>query len=204
MTLSLWIALTVANFIACIAPGQNAAFVGGTALSAGMRRGGIAVLGILVAEAIWAILALFAVLGLIAISGEVLFWAQLAGGVVLVLLGISTIFTVTSGEKTTDRASETSTRKILGLGLIIGFANPLALVFFMSVFPQFLAGGTIFLSASSVAYFTSAIVISSALGLVPYVGAGFLTKLQKPSQLMHRLSGGFLVFFGFATFAAAV
>ena len=59
-----------------------------------------------------------------------LFWAQLAGGVVLVLLGISTIFTVTSQDEAENQRLAASTGRTLGLGLVIGFANPLALVFF--------------------------------------------------------------------------
>lgn len=91
MTLEMWIGLAALNFLASLSPGQNVALVGGATLRSGVRSGGAAVLGILIAEAAWALLALCAVIGILSLDGTAMVRLELIGGAVLVAVGLATL-----------------------------------------------------------------------------------------------------------------
>lgn len=201
MTLEMWIGLAALNFLASLSPGQNVALVGGTVLRSGTRSGVAAVLGILLAEAVWAILALCAVIGVLQLDGTLMFGLQLAGGVLLILFGLSILaarIVCTAPEAAPEIALD---KRMIGKGACIGFANPLALVFFLSVFPQFVTVDDTGLSAFSVIFCVSAIVLSAALALAPYFALAAMLARSAVSNMLQRVSGAMLVGFGLLVLA---
>lgn len=85
---------------------------------------------------------------------------------------------------------------MLGKGVCIGLANPLALMFFLSVFPQFVTAEDTAFNGASVLFCISAIVVSAALALAPYLALAAMLARSAVAAMLHRVSGVLLVGFG--------
>ncbi len=187
MTLEIWIALAAANFVACLAPGQNAALITAAAARSGAVRGGVAMIGILVAELIWALIAIYLTFGARELAGDAFVLMQIGSAGLLVWFGIATISSSSGGQQA---ASGSGLSRLLRNGVFVGLANPLALVFFLSVFPAFVPQGAT--GFGSAVFFVSAILLSSAAGLAPYLAAGDVIGRAGKGLVLQFLSGGAL------------
>lgn len=188
MTADIWIALATANFLACLAPGQNAALIGAITARGGPVRASFAMLGILLAELIWACIAIYLTFGARELAGDSFVLIQIASAGVLIWFGICAI------RDSVERSATPTEHGPFALtcqGCFVGLANPLALVFFLSVFPAFVPAGTS--GPHAVTFFVSAILISSALGLLPYIAAGGLVRRAGKSHLLQLISGSALM-----------
>lgn len=187
MTAQIWIALATANFFACLAPGQNAALMGAAAARSGPIGGGFAMLGILLAELAWAAIAIYLTFGARELAGDTFVLLQIASAGVLIWFGIGAM---REGVGARGFKVHRGALGLVGDGIVVGLANPLALVFFLSVFPAFVPAGT---SGSGAAlFFVSAILVSSAAGLAPYLAAGGMLRRAGHTNLLHLVSGGAL------------
>lgn len=187
MTAQIWIALATANFFACLAPGQNAALLGAATARSGLAGGLVAGAGILLAEFVWALIAIYLTFGAREIAGESFVLLQIASAAVLIWFGVKAI---RDGVGTGTVKPHNGYRGLFCDGVVIGLANPLALVFFLSVFPAFVppeASG-----AHAAFFFVSAIILSSVAGLAPYLAAGGVLRRSGHSATLHLLSGGAL------------
>ncbi|MEM5541147.1 LysE family transporter [Sulfitobacter sp. AS92] len=198
MTPEIWIALAAANFMASLVPGQNAAFVGSATARAGVWGGGLATSGILAAEMIWSVAALLIALGARELDPRLWTALQIGSGIVLVALGYLTFRA--SGATGPGAVRPRSGLRISAQGLWIGLANPIALVFFLSLFPAFVPAGSTQADAGMVLFYASAILASSAAGIAPYLvvsGAlargGFSVPLQMSCGSMLVLLGGLVL-----------
>lgn len=189
MTLQIWIALATANFFACLAPGQNAALMRAVAARSGPFCTGMALLGILLAELAWATIAIYLTFGARDLAGDTFVLLQVASAGVLIWFGVSALRnTFTENEQ--NVAVERGGIGHLACGVVVGFANPLALVFALSVIPAFVTAGASGLSAAI--FFIPAVVVSSAEGLFPYLVAGGLLRRAGQAKLLQLISGGAL------------
>ena len=189
MTLQIWIALATANFFACLAPGQNAALMGAVAARSGPYCTGMAMFGILLAELAWATIAIYLTFGARDLAGDTFVVLQMASAAVLIWFGISALrntFSKTEASVAVQRGGLGH----LACGAVVGFANPLALVFALSVIPAFVPAGAS--GPGAAFFFISAVVISSAAGLFPYLVAGGLLRRAGQAKLMQLISGGAL------------
>ncbi len=191
MTLQIWIALATANFLACLAPGQNAALMGAAAARSGLMGGVFAMFGILLAELAWAVIAIYLTFGAQELVGETFVLLQIASAGVLIWFGIRAM---REGVCSNPVKAHKSAMGLVGDGVIIGLANPLALVFFISVFPAFVPPGTS--GAGAALFFISAILVSSVAGSVPYLAAGGILQRVGRTAALHLISGGTLAGIG--------
>jgi threonine/homoserine/homoserine lactone efflux protein len=177
MTIELWFALAAANFAASVAPGQNVALVGSAAVRAGLRGGAAAVAGILVAECVWSVLALALLLGARDVSPALFAGLQLASVVPLIWIGVC-ILRDPAADADTDTApgARCSSRRLVLRGVLIGAANPLALVFFLSLLPGFVPAQTDLSDPATSAFFVSAVLASTVAGLAPWLVASGLVR----------------------------
>lgn len=196
MTSEIWFALALTNFLACLAPGQNTALVGGTVLQTGIRSGAAVATGILIAELAWAVLALILVLGAIELNNSLIFWLKLAGAPVLIWFGYAILFAAKADSVEQRLCSRAEDAGMAARGLCIGITNPMALIFFLSVFPQFVLVEQSQLSAASTVFYISAVVISAALGIAPYLALAKIMEKSTMSQYLQKLSGVILIVFG--------
>jgi threonine/homoserine/homoserine lactone efflux protein len=154
--------LAAANLAASVAPGPNVALVVGASARGGARAGLAACAGVLVAETIWALCALLAIGGLAArIDPAPL---RQAGGATLIGLGLWSLAQRPGGMVA---AARPRLGALLGQGVLVGLANPVALVFFAAVFPPLVGDAT--LTPGVCALCVAAVALSSAAGLAPWL-----------------------------------
>lgn len=187
MTLQIWIALATANFLACLAPGQNAALMGAAAARSGPIGGLFAMIGILLAELAWAAIAIHLTFGAQELVGDTYVVLQVASAGVLIWFGIGAM---REGVGSGPVKPHKSALGLVGDGIIVGLANPLALIFFLSVFPVFVPPGTS--GAGAAFFFVSAILVSSLAGLAPYFAVGGILRRAGHTAALHLISGGAL------------
>jgi threonine/homoserine/homoserine lactone efflux protein len=190
MTPETWIALAAANFALGLAPGQNAALVGLSAMRDGLRGGLLAMAGILAAKAVWSILALYLALGAQALSPHATLLVQVAGGVLLVGMGLATLRVPVDAGPSRPRMSG----RIALAGLACGLANPKSLVFFLAVFPALLPRSGSVLGMT--AFAGSAIVLSTAASLLPFLAAAGALVRAGQGDRMRLAAGGALMALG--------
>lgn len=198
MSLEIWIALAAANFIASLVPGQNAALIGSSTARSGLPGGSFAMAGILAAELIWSVAALVIALGARELSPTLWTALQIGSGIVLLALGLHTLRAAPVDAIDVGRAPRRA--HVAAHGLWIGLANPMALVFFLSLFPAFVPVNATAPDLGMLVFYASAVVASSAAGLVPYVIAsnalakgGLAVPLQISCSGMLVLLGGLVL-----------
>ena len=193
MTLETWTALAAANLLASIAPGQNVALVGATTVRSGLRGGMLAIGGILVAELVWSCLALFLALGAREVSPTLFGALQAASGAFLLCFGAATL----RARPGRDEAEARRRCRPALDGVWIGLANPLALIFFLSLFPSFVAEDARATSPAVLLFYASAVLASSAAGLVPWLAlSGALARAGLAARSLTILSGLALIGLG--------
>ena len=133
MTSELWITLAAANLAADLAPGQNMAYIGAATARSGLPGGVAAVIGILVSELIWTGIAMALILTARDIDANAMLVFQGGGGLVLVWSGLRVLRSSSEGTNAVRVVSGYGRTALLGVW--VGLANPLALIFFVSIFP---------------------------------------------------------------------
>ncbi|MEM6940910.1 MAG: LysE family transporter [Pseudomonadota bacterium] len=194
MTVDIWIALAAANLVATAAPGQNVALVGSATVRGGMRGAGLAICGILLAEGLWSGVALALALGAREVSPTLFFGLQSASGIALLLFGLFALISIRT--KDASEPPNKVTGRLAFEGLWIGLANPLALIFFISLFPAFVPDSVFSATPGVAAYYVSAILISSAAGLLPYAIAADALKRLGLGVLLNVISASTLTILG--------
>ena len=187
--------LAGANLAACMTPGQNTALVTVTAARCGWAGGLWAILGVLLAEAIWTAVAFLAMAGAISLHGDVHALLNLGCGVVLALFGISLLAAPVAPAVAAEwrRLESRRVPRLVLSGLAIGLANPLALLFFVAVLPLFVSEA----DAPALAAATVAVCVTSALALAPFLLASSPRLPRLARVTLHRAGSAALVLTGF-------
>ena len=176
MTIDLWIALAAANFVASAAPGQCVALVGSAAVRGGLHGASLAIGGILLAEGLWSTIAIGLALGAREVSPTLFLGLQTASGLALVTFGVTTLMSLR--RQSDSVLSPHSDRRMTLEGLWIGLANPLALIFFLSLFPAFVPEDLFAVTPGVALFYISAVLLSTTAALVPYaITADVLKRL---------------------------
>lgn len=196
MTPQIWIALAVANFVTAVAPGQNVALVSASTARIGGKAGCITVFAILIADLLWCLLAISLAVGARGISPNFLLGVQVVSGLLLVVFGLKMVKEASRKSAQSLCHTKRSSAKLLVHGFGIGFANPLTLVFFLSLFPAFLPVQSLAPDLGIVTFYGSAIVVSGAVALVPYILAGLALSKAGLTKALTLVSGGALASIG--------
>ncbi len=192
MTIELWFALAAANFAASVAPGQNVALVGSAAVRAGLWGGVAAVAGILVAELVWSVLALALLLGARDVSPALFTGLQAASVISLIWIGVC-ILREPAADTNIGPGTRCSVRRLVLRGVLIGAANPLALVFFLSLLPGFVPAQSDLADPATLAFFVSAVLVSTVAGLAPWLVASGVLARTGLGWCLQVFSGGALI-----------
>lgn len=168
-----------------VTPGPATALVVRSAALHGRRQALHVVLGNSTGILMWALASVLGISALIAASEAAFLGLKIAGAVVLIVLGIQAL----RGRGTEREADpERAARSAYGNGLMTSFANPKLAVFFIALFPQFLAEGesvllttlamALLLIAIDLVYFTLlALVVSRAKRAV--VGSAIARRIER-------------------------
>lgn len=143
------VALLTAWTVALVSPGPDLVLVLQEALGRGRRAGLLASLGVVLGIALWMLAAIFGLTALFRAVPAAALWTQLAGGALLVFLGVSGLRHAWLARGTRPQpapqhldvpAAAPAGRRALLRGLLTNLGNPKALVFFAAVFAPFFTG----------------------------------------------------------------
>lgn len=201
MNASLLLAASFAGFVYGITPGPGVLAVLGIGADQGRKAGAAFLTGHLLGDALWASIALVAIIGVHAIGPVVFELLELLSGLYLFWLGCRAVTVRRRGATEQPRI----VRRPLAHGMVFGLTNPKA-------YPVALATMTALLSARAAELdwgMLPGLALASVLGgfiayaiLVAVVGAAAVRRLYRRHEtLVTRLSG--LVFLGFAVNALA-
>ena len=138
-------AFLVVSLVVICTPGPDTALMIRNTLSGG-RRGGVATaIGITAGIAVWTLAASAGVAALLSASEPVFRALQLAGAAYLVYLGAQSLVAAVSRRREMAAAGVATTltpRHAFRQGLLSNLGNPKIAVFFVSLLPQFVSGGS--------------------------------------------------------------
>jgi len=123
-----------------LTPGPATALVIRSALRGGRRSALRTTLGNATGVLFWGAASAVGISALVAASELAFVVLKVAGGVVLVALGVQTFLRTRRGEPALDPGSDRAHNAFRD-GLVTSFANPKLAVFFVALFPQFLSSG---------------------------------------------------------------
>lgn len=204
MTFEAWISFALLNFAYSLAPGPNAALIVGASARQGMKAGVGVLAGILLAEVIWALVAMAIVVGFLDLARLQPETFKLLGGYALVLIGASMLLArapLAIGPQgfATDPLQIANPAHAIVKGGLVGITNPLALIFFVSIAPTFLHVNAV--SFETAGQFTLAAVMSCAAAHFPYLVASRLQQ-SRFGGVVERACGMMLCVLGAAAVTA--
>ena len=196
MTLSILLAAAAAGFVYGITPGPGVLAVLGIGADQGRRAGAAFLGGHLVGDAVWATVALVAIIGVHAIGPMVFDLLGLMSGLYLFWLG----FRAVTARRGANGDERTRVRRPLAHGVVFGLTNPKAYPVAVATFTALLSARAAELSWGML----PALVLASLAGglmsyaiLVVLVGAATVRRTYRRHEvLITRLSG--VLFIGFA------
>jgi threonine/homoserine/homoserine lactone efflux protein len=185
--------LPVAALLA-LSPGPATAVVIQSAARGGRRRAVLTMSGNAAGLAMWAVASMLGVSALVVASAAAFAALKIAGGVLLVVLGVQAIRNARRPHE--QRTPAQRERSAFRTGLLTALANPKVALFYVALLPQFVPSGssvlltTLLLAAVQIAlscawYFLLASVVA-------YARAFF----ARSRRVLEGLSGGAMIAFG--------
>lgn len=201
MPLDALIGLATANFVSSLVPGQNTALVANSAANHGSWAAMTVISGVIAADLVWAVLALLMLDGLLVISSDLLTVMRAVGGCLLVIIGASIWWSASSATVQAPVLRFCAENRFAS-GFLVGAANPMAFVFFLSILPLFIQGDT----PATTLYFGSVatIVVSSAAALSPYTLFSLVSERRYQMILAKACSVVLVVFGALAAILAVI
>lgn len=139
------VAFVAVSAVVICTPGQDTALTIRNTLAGGRRSGIATAGGVALGQAMWTIAASLGVVALLSASEPAFRALKLAGAAYLVYLGAQSLHAALS--RTNDiqelrRGAPVTSSRALRQGVISNLGNPKMAVFFASLLPQFVPGGT--------------------------------------------------------------
>ncbi len=143
MDLQTWILYVATVFVVTVTPGPSVLLCVTSGIKHGARNAAFSALGIITALVSLMSLSTLGLGALLATSEVAFSVVKWIGAAYLMFLGVRMLLTKGTGgfaidTRTGTSADAVSRRKLYVEGLMVGFSNPKALVFFGALFPQFL------------------------------------------------------------------
>lgn len=134
MDASLFLSFLAATAVIVCIPGPSCALASSQAIRHGPRAASVCIAGDALGSVVHIIIATASLNYLVALSGHVLPWLQIAGGGYILYLAWLAFF-----EKSHDTDNHTATRASFLSGFFACVTNPKAIVFFAALFPGFIS-----------------------------------------------------------------
>ena len=205
MSLELWLVYLIAIIFLCLTPGPNSLLALSNGARYGVRKTVYSSLGCAVGSALIVALSLSS-LGLVLAASPAFFMLiKTLGALYLIYLGISLIFSKSSGLELTadEKSANTKNWQLFIHGFAVVVTNPKALLFFIAFLPQFYNISAPLLPQ----YFLLAatfVVIEFPLELtLAAFSSKFINDYYSPSRLTHfnRATGAIFIFAGVYLFS---
>lgn len=216
MTLPQLIGLCAAWLVAIMSPGPDLLVVLQQSLTRSRRDGVLAAAGVLTGLGIWVLAALFGLAGLLEVFPQVLDGLQLAGGALLIILGLVGVRQAWlhrrsarqggSDQVPVERSEDAPRRGLSAYwkGLGTNVSNPKALVFFAAILAPFLPRP---LELASAALIVGVLLLLAAVWFVLVAMAAsyppLVARFQRATNALDLVASGLFVLIG-AAFCMAV
>jgi len=194
LTLPNLLAFAAAMFLLAASPGPGVFATLARALSNGFAHAAILVLGIVLGDIIFLLLAIYGLSSMAELLGSFFTFVKYAGGLYLIWLGIK-IWRSDTDTKQVVGVRELSWRKNFISGLSITLANPKVIFFYLGFLPTFADLTTL----TNVDVFSISLVVVFVLGSV-LLGYAFLATRasrfitsERNQTLLKRCAGGVMV-----------
>lgn len=195
MPFDVWVSYALLHLLVCLIPGPMVLVVVSEGLSGGLRRSAATIAGILIVNATYLVLAALGV-GATLLAFPTLFSVLRWVGIVYLLWLARQLWTAVPGDASrtpSDTLREARTSFLRGL--VVQFANPGALLFFLALLPQFISPALPVGVQFAILGLTS--IAIEALVLLAYGGgvARAAAFLRRPAAFMafNRVAAGLLV-----------
>lgn len=132
------LAFTVASIVIIVVPGPSVLFVIGRSIALGRRAGVLSVAGNALGTVPAVLAVAFGVGAIVAASVVAFTVIKIVGALYLIWLGVQAIRHRRT-HTTIDAPANTSARKLLWQGFVVGLTNPKTIAFFVAVLPQFVS-----------------------------------------------------------------
>ncbi len=194
MTILTLLAFGAAMFLLAASPGPGVFATVARALASGFAHAAVLVLGIVVGDLIFLLLAIYGLASMAEILGNLFTFVKYAGGLYLIWLGV-TIWRSPMATPTVQGVQELSWEKNFMSGLIITLANPKVIFFYLGFLPTFVNLRSLsqldVLAISLVVTTVLAIVLLSYAWAASHAGQFF--KSQKTLKTINRCAGGVMM-----------
>jgi threonine/homoserine/homoserine lactone efflux protein len=190
--------------LVAMTPGPNMVYLASRAVSHGRRAGVVSLLGVALAFMVHVAAASTGISAAVAANGGALTALRWAGVAYLCWLGLRTLDSpyttacLTTGEHTTTRSPRYGAGRFFLSGFLINALNPMVVVFFVAVLPQFitpLPGRSVL--AQSLALGLTYTAISVAVNLLVTLSAartaGWITRHPQRVQMLRQVSAAALL-----------
>ncbi len=199
MTLLTLLAFAAAMFLLAAAPGPGVFATVARALASGFSHAAVLVLGIVVGDLIFLLLAIYGLASMAEVLGSFFTFVKYAGGFYLIWLGLK-IWRSTPNTHAVRGIKELSWKNNFTSGLVITLANPKVIFFYLGFLPTFVDLGSLtqldVLAISTVVTF----VLSSVL--LSYAWAASQTsqllKNRRTLKIINRSAGSVMMTAGCA------
>jgi threonine/homoserine/homoserine lactone efflux protein len=197
MTLLSAMALTGAMFLLAVSPGPGLFAVISRALSNGFSQASVLVMGLILGDIIYLLMAIYGLNAIASIMGEFFIIIKYIGGVYLLYLGYK-IWTNEVKEFEVIKANETNKidwRSNFFSGLIITLGNPKVIIFYLGFLPAFM--NLEVLSGLDVLF--AIIIVTTVLAVVILTYAYLAAKSRKffttksAMTKLNKISGGVMM-----------
>ncbi len=204
MTFYTMLAFAGAMFLLAITPGPGVFATISRGLASGFNNAAFVVLGIILGDVIFLLLAIFGLKSIALVLGDFFIFVKLIGGAYLIYLGYKIL---TSKDEKIDVSGiiELSWKKNFLTGLLITLSNPKVILFYLGFLPTFVNLQT--LVAIDIVLITIITITVIAIVLLSYAysasGAKKLFKSKKAKKRMNVAAGSVMMTAGGVLIAKA-
>lgn len=197
MTLYSMLAFSGAMFLLAITPGPGVFATISRALASGFNNAAVVVLGMVIGDIIFLLLAIFGLSAIASMVGDFFIIVKYLGGIYLLYLGYK-ILTSKVHETNINAITELSWKKNFLSGLLITLSNPKVILFYLGFLPTFINLRT--LTAIDIVIVST--IVSVVLGgvMLTYAysasSAKKLFKSKSSKRKMNIAAGGVMMIAG--------
>lgn len=194
----------IISVVVIVTPGQDTALTIRNTLLGGRSAGIATAVGVAMGQFVWTAAATVGITALLVASGPVFTGVKLAGGLYLIYLGASSLWSALRGSghgrmpADSPASPSASDRRALRQGLLSNLGNPKMVVFFSSLLPQFTpVDGPTFapMLGLGLAFCSMTLIwLTAYAGLVAKAGA--ILRRARVRRTVDAVTGAILVVFG--------
>ncbi|MEA3466707.1 MAG: LysE family translocator [Thermodesulfobacteriota bacterium] len=194
MTIPTLLAFAAAMFLLAASPGPGVFATVARALASGFSHAAVLVLGIVVGDLIFLLLAIYGLASMADILGSFFTFVKYAGGLYLIWLGFK-IWCSTPEAPSVQGVQELSLGKNFMSGLVITLANPKVIFFYLGFLPTFVDLRSLTQLDVLVISMVVTTVLASVLLFYAWTAshAGQIFKSKKTLQAINRSAGGVMM-----------